>query len=320
MSTDTLARAHQEARHELAVKVARAATIEWARVDGTDIEGTWQEQLDRVLAVVTGGQLAAAEQTAPYLQAMVPDAEPVGELVPQSLAGVASDGRSLVDLLMYPVWVALHAVTRGLSVTASLLRGQLFVDLLTRTLIADAGRAADLVGMVARPAVTSYVRVVELPACARCIVLAGREYGISTGFQRHPRCDCTMAPVTREYRPEPVDASDVYQQMDPARRRKAFGKDGVKAIDDGADIGQVVNARRGMTTATAYGHSLKATTEGITKRGLAGKRLRNFEDRRAPGQRYRISRTPRLMPEEIYHQADDREHAIALLRRNGYLY
>jgi hypothetical protein len=33
----------------------------------------------------------------------------------------------------------------------------------------------------------------------------------------------------------------------------------------------------------------------------------------------RKKRPPRLMPEEIYKQAESREHAIRLLYKNGYL-
>lgn len=320
MSPTSEALKHQQQRRALAAATARAVRREWSRVDPEALQASWADALPRVTAIVAGGQLAAAQQAEPYLQQLLEGVDEVATLDPAALAGVASDGRPLLQLLMYPVWVALNAVTRGLSIATGLASGQAFVDLLARTLVADAGRAADQVAMVARPAVTSYIRVVRAPACSRCIILAGREYSVSKGFARHPRCDCTMEPVTREHRPEPVDASDVYKGMTEAQRRKAFGPAAVKAINDGADIGQVVNARRGMKTAVAYGHKVKATTEGVTKRGLAGKRLRNFEDRRKPGQRYRVSKTPRLMPEEIYRQADDREHALRLLRKHGYLY
>ncbi len=59
---------------------------------------------------------------------------------------------------------------------------------------------------------------------------------------------------------------------------------------------------------------LLATREGMTKRGLARQRLKNLEAAgRAPG-------TVRLMPEAIYQLASDRDDAIRLLYRYGYLY
>jgi hypothetical protein len=52
----------------------------------------------------------------------------------------------------------------------------------------------------------------------------------------------------------------------------------------------------------------------MTKRGLARQRLRALEGAgRAPG-------TVRLMPESIYKLASDRDEAIRLLYRYGYLY
>ncbi|MFH8369189.1 hypothetical protein [Streptomyces sp. NPDC018031] len=309
---------YQERQAALAAATARAVRPLWEQVDAEDMRGSWAAAMPRVVALVTAGQLGAAREADPYLRQLLPDAGAEGRVVPGALAGVAGDGRDLPGLLAYPLWHALARIARGLSLAVTIASGAALLELLARTLVADAGRAATLVGMIARPAVTSYVRVVELPACARCIILAGREYGISEGFARHPRCDCTMEPVTAAHRPTPVDAMDVYRSMSAAQQREAFGAAAVRAIGDGADIAQVVNARRGMTTATRYGRRVQATTEGTTRRGIAGRRLGRLE--RADGQRYRASRTARLMPEEIYRLADgDRAHALRLLRRHGYV-
>lgn len=317
MSPSPLAVEHQERQTELAAATARAVGPLWQQVDPADMRRSWQVALPRVVALVAAGQLGAARQADPYLQALLPAAGTEGRVDPRALAGVAGDGRDLPGLLMYPLWHALAQISRGLTLAASIASGAAFLQLLARTLVADAGRAADLVGVIVRPAVTSYVRVVEPGACSRCIILAGREYGLSTGFERHPRCACTMEPVTRHHRPTPVDAMDVFRQMSAQQQRKTFGAAAVKSIGDGADIAQVVNARRGMTTATRYGRTVQATTEGITRRGIAGQRRAKFE--RRPGDRYATARAPRLMPEEIYRLADSREHAIRLLRRNGYI-
>ena len=55
-----------------------------------------------------------------------------------------------------------------------------------------------------------------------------------------------------------------------------------------------------------FGRRVFVTTEGTTRRGVAGARL---------GQ----ARTPRLMPESILEIATDREDAVRLLRRFGYI-
>jgi hypothetical protein len=49
---------------------------------------------------------------------------------------------------------------------------------------------------LAEQEVAGYERTVVLAACGRCILLAERLYRYSTGFLRHPRCDCQMKPVT----------------------------------------------------------------------------------------------------------------------------
>lgn len=334
---------HQQDRADLSKATGRAARALWSQADPDDLERSWLALLARVVALVTAAQLTAARQAHPWLQRQLPGETAEGEPNADRLAGVAGDGRGLAGLLVQPVYVTLNRISRGFSQALSIASGAALLEMLARTLVADIGRAADLVGMILRPAVTSYVRVVELPACARCVLLAGREYGISEGFARHPQCDCTMAPVTRTHRPEPVDAMDVFRQMSPAQQHKAFGAAAVQAIGDGADIAQVVNARRGMETATAYGQQVQATTEGITRRGIAGARLltgdptaltapRTGGDTRVVSEylrrtrtgrrqlvRLRGARSPRLMPEEIYDLADDRAHAIRLLRINGFI-
>src|SRR5690606_36641107 len=135
---------------------------------------------------------------------------------------------------------------RSSDLRAAMARVGAWLDMVVRTVVSDTGRQADQVAMVANRNVIAYVRVVEMPACSRCIILAGREYGTSSGFLRHPRCDCTMEPVTRKHRPMPLVAEEIYESMDEAQRRKVFGEAGVKAIEDGARISSVVNARRRM--------------------------------------------------------------------------
>lgn len=321
MSPSPEAVAQQRERARLAAVTARAAGQLWRTVDQQDLRESWARLLPELLLIVTGAQRAAARSADPFLERLLGDGprnEAVGKVQPTSLVGVAPDGRDLLSLLMYPVWGMLGALARGASLAVAWASGAAVLDLMVRTIVADTGRAADLVAMICRPAVTSYVRVVEMPACARCILLAGVEYGISTGFQRHPRCDCTMEPVTRRHRPTPTSSKTMFGQLTPEQQRKTFGAAAVKAIDAGADIAQVVNARRGMTTATYYRRTVKATTEGTTRRGIAGARRGKFQ--KVPGNRYSTTKAPRLMPEEIFRLADgDRDHAIRLLKRNAYI-
>ncbi|MFD5724663.1 hypothetical protein ACFWMT_00990 [Streptomyces sp. NPDC058368] len=309
-----LAKAHALSRMRLALAAARAAQGAWKGTDRNNLANSWTLALGPVIAAVAGAQLAAAQGTEPWLQRLLgtdPGQAGTGQLNPRALAGVTGDGMLLVQALQVPMWTTLRLVGQGMPIAHAMARGQALLNLMVRTAVADAGRAADQVAMTARPAVTSYIRVVESGACSRCIILAGREYGTSTGFARHPRCHCGMEPVTKEHQPEAQDPRKVYDDMSEAQRKKTFGEAAVKAIAEGADLAQAVNARRGMTTAVAYGRTLQSTTEGTTRRGFAGQRLRD-------GKR-RALKTPRLMPEEIFRIADDRDHAVRLLRLHGYI-
>lgn len=308
--------AHQTQREALAAATARAVLATWSEVDPNAVARSWAYLLDRVTAIVQAGQLTAARQTTDYMYSLLgPEAVAVA---PEAFATQAPDGLLLAGSLALAIPATLGAINAGAKPVEAMARGAALLDMISRTVVADTGRQADQVAMVATPAVTSYVRVLELPSCARCIILAGREYGVSKGFLRHPRCDCSMEPVTLTHKPTPILPDDVVAKMSPEQRRKVFGEAGAKAIGDGADISAVVNARKGMATVERHGHKIRATTEGVSSRGHAGRQLGNFAKEK--GKRYRTSQSPRLMPEEIYKQADDREHAIRLLRKNGYIY
>ncbi|GGS47798.1 hypothetical protein [Streptomyces violaceus] len=313
MSVPPPAQDHQQERATQAATTAAAVRQVWNTVDPENLEASWLARAALVAGLIRSGQTAAASTAEPWLTLETGPGE--GTIDPEAAVEEAGD---LMVPLVYPLIIALNRIGRGFTTAMSILSGAYFLEMVTRTLVADAGRIADMAGMIARPRVVSYVRVVELPACPRCIILAGQEYSLSEGFLRHPRCDCTVAPRRPGDTWELPSPTSLYEQMTPAQQRRSFGADGAQAINEGADIAQVVNARRGMTTVTRYGREVQATTEGTTRRGLYGSRARKFE--KAAGARYARAKTPRLMPEEIYRLADgDREHAIRLLKRNGYI-
>jgi hypothetical protein len=286
--------AHYARQQLLLATTLLAARRVWALLlAGRDFDDTWRLAGPRMLALLATAQLAAARDGADYVPLSLLElgltAEPAGAVTAAAFAGVASDGRQLASLLYEPVIRAKVAVAGGLTAQDALQLGQSALDRIVLTQVADAARAAAGAAVVARPAVTGWVRMVNLPACSRCVVLAGRFYRWNEGFDRHPRCDCRHIPATEavagDVRTDPAKAiaSGQVTDLTAAARR---------ALDDGADVGQVVNARRGMYTAS-------------------GGQLRTRE---AAG------RIPRLMPEAIYQLAgDDRTRAIGLLREHGYL-
>lgn len=293
-------RRHQEDRQALAEATARAVLAEWAKVRPEAVARDWVRILPRVTELVKAGQLHAAQGSHTFMKDLLGvDAGP--KVNPEQFASQTPDGRDAWRLIAGAIPRSISAQRRGFSARAAMARGAAFLDMVVRTVVADTGRQADQAAMVGNRNVVAYVRVVELPACARCVILAGREYGVSSGFLRHPNCDCTMEPVTRKNNPRPLDAHDLFESMTPAQRRRTFGEAGTKAIEDGSRISTVVNARKGMDRVQMFGHTVQVTHVGT-------------------GSRKKPRRPPRLMPEEIYKQAgDDRNHAIRLLYKNGYL-
>jgi hypothetical protein len=154
---------------------------------------------------------------------------------------------------------------------------------LVASIVQDAGRAAESVAIAARQHV-AHVRYLQTPSCSRCAVLAGRVYRYSEGFLRHPNCDCVMIPVTVASPDFTVDPVDL------AREGKVSGlsKADLRAVEDGADFGQVVNVR-------------------LRKAGL-----------QQPGRV--LARAGRPTPEGIYALAgDDHAKALSLLQQYGYI-
>jgi hypothetical protein len=179
--------------------------------------------------------------------------------------------------------------------------GEAALSAITQTQVADAGRAADLVATATRRPF-GFVRMVSAPCCPRCAILAGRWYRYNAGFNRHPHCDCIGIPAAED---RAEDLRTDPQALFTGGQIRGLSKADTEAVRLGADLGQVVNAHRGMTVAGVGGRTVKTTTEGTTRRGAAGQRL-------GAGQ-------IRLMPEQILKDAASRDEAIRLLRRHGYI-
>jgi hypothetical protein len=348
-----LAAAHVLGRRKTARLAAREVGRLWSRVDRNDIARSWQQQLPAVVAVVTGGQVLAAGTARPYLDRLLAEyglsADTDSQLHVARLAGVASDGRALESLMYQPVITALETIQRGGAVDEAMAAGAFSADLITRTQVTDAGRVADGLNVVAERSLHGYIRMLTLPSCSRCIILAGKFYEWNDGFERHPACDCVhIAAPEDDLDDLRTNPKKLFESMTEAEQAKTFTIAGAQAIRDGADMNQVVNVRRGaaglsaagarvtaaevkvlrngrdrgqLTPVEVFGRPLLVSTEGTTVRGVAGRRLgARVDGRKLPGARYRSARAPRLMPEQIYKIAgDDRDEALRLLYRNGYL-
>lgn len=306
--------------------VAQVQSI-WSGMSPDTILSELQGERGRaILDAVLLGQVTAAEGAQAFVAlAMVARnaAAPfLADLAPAAFAGLASDGRPLTSLLYLPAITTYTSFASGMGAQAAMLAGANQMARMVATQVSDVSRSATSVAMTAHRRCIAYVRVVKLPACGRCILLAGREYSYSTGFQRHPKCDCGMDPVDIDLPPDDIPSpNQLIAQMSPEEQRRRLGAAAVDALNNGADLAQVVNARRGMQTATVYRRTIQVTTEGSTLRGIAGKRLAAASKAvKIPGQRYSVATTPRLMPEEIIRLAESREHQLRLLKLHGYIY
>lgn len=231
--------------------------------------------------------------------------------VAQAFAGTTQLGWPIET----PIETILDRLSGDLEREAQRLTDQMLagLDLFVQSEIIAAGADAASVEIIAENA--RYVRVLVLPSCKRCVILAGRIYRSAEAFPRHPLCDCEHWPVGSE--DEARKAGLVVDPTEAFERGQIRGLSAAdtQAILDGADIQEVVNATRGggrrpqgMTNAISaelFGRMVKATTEGTT--------------RRAAWRRANPKLPIRLRPESIYEHAKDRDDALRLLRLYGYL-
>lgn len=316
MSLLELAAAHRLRQQAAASLTLNRVRLLWRMLDPGNPQASWMRLGPQVLTALVAAQLEAARGVDDYVsaalaaQGAIPD--PVGRVPATAFAGVASDGRDLAGLLDYPVFQVTAFVDQGMGVSGALAIGGRHLDRMVSTQVADAARIATGVAQVNDRKVHGWIRHVSPPCCSRCAILAGKFYGYNRGFQRHPHCDCVHMPAAEVIKPQSPKA--LFDAMSPAELKKAgWSEADVRAINDGADIYQVTNARRGMRSMSVAGREVKTTLQGATRRGLAGKRLGAAKGARAV----------RLTPEQIYAEADrlgwSREETIRQLKRHGYI-
>lgn len=293
---------HYRAQQRLTVATLAACRKAWAGM-GNDFDATWPVVRQRLIVLIAAGQKRAGSDALSYLTAVTDELGLTGPLAgvlsTAPLVGVAADGRPLDTLLDGAVYAAKSAAAGGATSTAALGVGGSWLEMAAWTTLADTSRAGETIGVVSRPKIKGYVRMLNAPACSRCVILAGKFFRWNNGFLRHPRCDCRHIPASEDSANSmTTDPSAYFHSLSKEQQDKTFTRGGAEAVRLGGDLSQVVNARRGLSTATT-------TTTGTTKRGLAGQRLQG--------------RT-RVTPDHILRQANgDRAEAIRLLTQHGYI-
>lgn len=295
----------------------------------------WRDSIQAIGNRLLLLQVLAATYSDAYLNDIldVQGADPAaeGRVNPQAFADLTDGGGSWLQALVY----APNSVRPTSGGDWS--RFGFVANSVVKTGIGDTARGAVQSGMHARPVVTGYVRMLRGTSCARCAILAGRHYRSSVAFDRHKRCDCIHIPAAEDAAGDWTTDPDVYfRSLSREDQDRLFTKAGAEAIRLGANMNQVVNARQGITVARAYGQTVQATTVGTTSRALFGafevlpdgslRRRTDAETERRPGttrRTYRYARTPRLLPDEIFLQAErlgwDRAETLRQLRRFAYV-
>ena len=329
MPPPTSASRHYRRIQRLAAVTISAARRSWQKMDPAR---NWEQQYaepngigTELLVLAAAAQVAAVRESDTYVAnvlnelAFGPETTP-GVLDTAGFLGVMGDGRPVESLLEQTVVKAGQSFNdaasgaggsmtnqipgvfdRSTAAETALEDAQKFVDRIFHEIVAETARAAESAASAQRPWVDGWVRMLNPPACSRCVVLAGQFYLWSDGFERHPECDCTHIPAPEAAAGDLVIDPDAYFHSLPAAEQdRAFGKAGAQAIRDGADIAQVVNARRGMQKAQVFGKDVVTTTSGTVRGRQRGK--------------------VRLMPESIYDEAKDHEDAIRLLKLHGFIF
>lgn len=331
--------ARDYARYQRRESVAAVEAVrrQWRRM-GDDFDASWALIAPSVVAITETAQLRIAASARDYIPAVLEDtgqtrAVPaLAQTNAEGFVGWTGAGVAVSVSLSLVTIRAKQAMSRlaserpagadartGEIFPASYVPGDPAVALhaagkwLTNsvgTILSDTARQVEKTGMYTRPHVRRYVRMLNPPSCSRCVILAGATYWDNDGFERHPGCECRHIPVAEAVSGDLLlDPAAYFESRTEEEQDRVFTKAGAQAIRDGAHVGDVVNARKGMTTSQSRepGQSARLirNEDGLytTTSGL-GRRRQGI----------------RLMPESIYEIArGDQSEVLRLLRQYNYI-
>lgn len=295
---------HYGLRADIMTAAAAAVLQWWALLDRRRLDASWLRDVRPGLReVMLEGQRQAVDLTEPYFADLtagwsqrIEMPEPLAQVDPQAFVGQTADQREIDDLLDLAIIDTKKMILAGATEDQALQVGLNTAVLQAKTEIADAGRESDGVAVVTQPVFIGEYRMLNLPSCDRCVVLAGKWYRWDAGFDRHEDCDCigvaAIAGRPGERRIADADNYDPagFDPMEAVRQGRVTGltkAERTAILRDGANLNAIVNAKRG---------GLRTLTGGPKQRA------------RRPTAAY------------IYNRAgDDREAAIRELRRWNYI-
>lgn len=329
---------YANAQHKEILAALSLVQRQWRRM-GDDFDASYAVIEPALLAAMFTAQERVAKGALAYIPDVMEESgltiprTPLYESAPKMYVGTAGDGLPVSTLLYGSVIHAKTAVGNGYSVPQALSMSGQWLTNATGTLLSDTGRSAEKVAGNSRK-VKLWVRMLNPPSCGRCAILAGRATGNDTAFLRHPKCDCRNIPSSESTADDVrVDPHAYFDSLDEAAQVKLMGsRANARAMRDGADLNQVINAYRrkgAVSSAQVHGRAIKYTTEGTTRRGYAYSQMSKAQYVKAQGElrkragdsnRYATRlKAPRMMPETIYEVAKDQADAKRLLSLYGWI-
>ncbi|MFC0041015.1 hypothetical protein [Actinomadura rayongensis] len=242
----------------IAARAAVQAADLHAQVDaGGAVEPQWEDLAPAVADVVTAAQNSAALVALAYLeehaQACGAGPAPGPYLSPRAVMGRTSAGYDLARVLAGLVGTMRRRIAAGEPPGAAWSATLPRLGRMVRSEVADAHREYLSGSLSLDDRVIGYERLVTLPACGRCLVLAGKRYVFSEGFRRHPGCaGCTHVPVYHlagrgevggvpaAHRP-----SALFGEMTPEQQLAAMrgNPEAVEAVRQGVSVSAVVQGQ-----------------------------------------------------------------------------
>ena len=275
MQTPTSASKHYEVQQKIAQTSTAAVKKLWSRM-GPDFDSSWESVRQPIVQTVRNGRLASAVDASVYTGRVLAEtgqvAPAVGAVVPAAFVQFTPTGTDVGDYLDTSIVRAKQAVAGGADVRSALRVGGDWLMGALLTMFADTARDVVSADIAQRPLLTGYVRMLNAPSCARCVLLAGKWFRWNQGFQRHPRCDCRHIPASEDLAGDfQTDPYEFFKSLSVTEQERLFGKNEAEAIREfGADIYRTMNIKmRGLGSAKAnriYGTPTKRTVNDILER------------------------------------------------------
>lgn len=291
---------HKQATAELTNAAYIRAANSWKKVNPGSIVSSWANLSTAIVAAMMVAQSKSIQSGDSALDVAFNDQniDPDDSRIrPGAIVGtMPATGATLDAALAGVAFHTLDHIGRGRSTNEAMQAGLIDLSQVIQYAVADASRASAQIRVGSTKQKVGYVRMASLGCCSRCSVLAGQYYAWNTGFLRHPNCRCVHIPASESmadtYATDPYEA---FAALSPSEQDRIYTKSGAEAIRNGADMNQVVNARRGMSTSGRF------TSEGSSKRGYfritsdagkAGKRRLSVDEiiRRSGGSKERFAR------------------------------